>query len=31
MVASADRPLMNYTGYSDAWTCVEVKDQYASN
>ncbi len=31
MVASADRPLMNYTGYSDTWTCVEIKDRYASN
>ena len=23
------RPKMNYTGYSDKWTCVEVTDRYA--
>lgn len=25
------RPKMNYTGYSDKWTCVEVTDRYAGN
>lgn len=27
----ARRPLMNYTGYSDRWTSVEIDDHYAGS
>jgi len=25
------RPKMNYTGYSDKWTCVEIDDRFAGH
>lgn len=30
-LTQARRPLMNYSGYSDRWTSVEIDDQYAGS